>query len=55
MTNHHCVRCAEKLVASIDTEGKVVSVCTNQQCPNFGLLCISMEKMQEFLDREKVQ
>lgn len=44
-----CVQCHKELNCSIDDDGikSRIFVCTNCKCPNYGLLCISQEKMPE--------
>ena len=41
-----CVVCSEELELSIfDGGDQVVHVCTNPECPNYGLLAFSQESM----------
>ena len=47
----HCVQCNNELDAIIDEPAltSAIFVCVTPDCPNFGLLTISREKIDEFL------
>ncbi len=53
--DYHCVQCFEPLTHHIDDKAftNAILVCTNEACPNFALLCVSLEKMPGFLYSRK--
>jgi len=44
---HHCVQCLRPFEAS--TDDLKYMVCVREECPNYGLLQLGQEKMDEFL------
>ena len=48
-----CNQCGKQMDAILELEKWTIPVCTNPSCPNFSLLQISVEKMSEFIKKEK--
>jgi hypothetical protein len=48
-----CSQCGKKVDAVVELEKWNIPVCINPSCPNFGLLQIGMEKINEFNERKK--
>ena len=47
-----CVQCHNDMPYATDVQEKQVSVCLRPQCPNFGLLALALETIEEF-EKEK--
>lgn len=46
----HCVQCGRELLGQVEIESKQIGVCHRPECPNYGLLQISIEKIKEFIE-----
>ena len=48
--NYHCVQCGEEIKYATDVQNKQVTVCNNPKCPNYGLLQLGKEMMDNLED-----
>jgi len=48
----HCVQCNEPMIHGTDWD-KFVPICTNPECPNYGLLQIGQEALDDLYKAEK--
>lgn len=53
MKQQTCNQCGKKMDAIIELEKYNVPVCINPECPNYGLLQISEEKIEEYKNKLK--
>jgi hypothetical protein len=47
----HCVQCGQPMLMGTNWD-KFVPICDNPTCPNYGILQVGIEKMQELEERK---
>jgi hypothetical protein len=47
-----CVQCQREIKSVIHVQEKQIPVCSNPECPNFGLLQVGHEIVSEFAEKE---
>lgn len=47
-----CVQCHQEMLYATDVNERIISACLNAECPNFGLLQLGVEIINQFLNKE---